>query len=448
MRLYSGTSAGFLLFLALAATCPAADLSTDQRIERLEKENAELRSIIGELRDRLEALENQMPESTAPPETPALEQAPEDEPNILENIEKRIIELEDFKEKNEKGWIKSKKRSWLEIGGEIELEYRDTQNESDSRAGETADPYGQFQIDHVRLSPRVRFTDDLSLEADFDAGEQATSDLQEAYLIWENLPFNSEITLGQHKRFFRPSRKTETYPLAGIAYWRDRVLGLTVENKFDPFYSYFSLVNGSRLNDEEIGEDESFPMVVDDLDGRDANDNKEIGLGVGWEGKSDKWGDVDFMLFAVMAELSHDDERFLHRLAGYGRFEDDDDRYRYGANLEYDYRGAELFGQYITSEDGGLDRDAWYLQTSYEYEADLKYLRSVEPLVRYGRMNLNLAPFPTSPLLWDREQLTFALIFGLTGDVFLRTEYTVNDEDTGAGDIRNNEALVQLELQF
>lgn len=430
-----------------SGSCPASGDSTEQRIERLEKENQELRSVIDELRGRLNVLEKKLQQ---PAETVEQQKPPEpgEQPSLLEKIEERIIDLEDFKENNEKGWIKSKKREWLEIGGEIELEYIDTQNESDSRAGETADPHGQFQIDHVRLSPRVRFTDDLTLEADFDAGDQATSDLQEAYLTWENLPLNSEVKIGQHKRFFRPDRKTESYPLAGIAYWRDRVLGLTIENNFDPFYTYFSLVNGSRLNDERIGEDESFPMVVDDLDGRDANDNKEIGLGLGWERKNDTWGDVDFMLFAVMAELSHDDERFLHRLPGYGRFEEDDDRYRYGANLEYQIWDAELFSQYITSEDGGLDRDAWYVQTSYEYEPELKYLQSVEPLARYGRLNMNLSPFPTNSLLWDREQWTLAVIFELTDDVFLRTEYTVNDEDTGAGDIRNNEALIQLELRF
>jgi hypothetical protein len=428
-----------LLFGAPAA----ADPSTQERIENLEKENAELRATVEDLRKRLEALEQQAPTA---PQTPEVQPPPESKP--LQELEKRVETLEDLEEKHEKGWMRSLKRKWLELGGEIQLEYRDTQKETESRADMTEYPYGQFQIDHVRLSPRVRFTDDLILEADFDAGQQAEADLQEAYLLWRNLPLNSEFTIGQQKKFIRPQRRTEFYPLAGIAFWRDRDLGVTWHSQFDPFYTYVSLMNGLRLNDQEIGEDESFPIVSDDLDYGDANENKEVGLGLGWAGKSKDWGTLDFMLFGMWGKLSTDDERFLHRLPGYGLLEDDDDRNRYGANLGYDLAGWNLFSQYITSEDGGLDRDAWYVQTSYKFKPKLKYLQSVEPLARYGELSLDLDPFPTNSMLWDREQWTLALIFGVIDDVYVRTEYTFNDENTGDGDIRNDEALIQLEMRF
>ncbi|MFH1739283.1 MAG: hypothetical protein ABIH23_09785 [bacterium] len=443
MRAISLISFCFCCGYLSLGTVAESDPATQERIERLEKENAELRGIIENLRQRLDAVEKQIPVQPKVSDIPSMT-----EPKPLKELEKRVETLEDLEEKHEKGWTRSLRRKWLEIGGELQLEYRDTQKETDSPAGMTADPYGQFQIDHMRLSPRVRFTDDLILEADFDAGQQATSDLQEVYLLWKNLPLDSEFTIGQQKKFFRPKRKTESYPLAGTAFWHDRDLGVTWRGEVDPFYAYASVMNGLRLHNDEIGEDESFPIVGDDLDDLKASEDKEVGLGLGWKGKSKDWGELDLMLFGLWDELSKDDRQFLSRLPGYRFLGDGDDRNRYGANMEYQLSGWNLFSQYITSEDGALERDTWYAQTSYKIKSKLKYLQSIEPLIRYGELNLDIDPFPTNSMLWDRQQWTLALIFEILEDISLRTEYTINEEDTGDGDIRNNEALIQLELRF
>jgi len=418
------------------------DPSTQQRIDRLENENRELRTLVEELQRRLEAVENRFPSPKISEEYPASATQP------LEDLDQRVKVLEDQEEKHEKGWMRSLRRKWFELGGEIQLEYRDTERERDSRAGVTDHPYGQFQIDHVRLSPRVRFTDDIILEADFDAGQQATSDLQEAYLLWQNLPLDSGLTIGQQKKFYRPSRKTESYPLAGTAFWHDRDLGISGKSEWGPFYSHLAFMNGLRMDDDEIGEDESFPILADDFEYGDFNQNKEISAGLGWKEKSKQWGEIDLMFFGVWGELSNDDEVFLLGLPRYRLIQDGDTRERYGANLDYQWNEANLFFQYINSDDGGLERDAWYLQTSYRFKPELKYLLSIEPLVRYGELNLNLDPVPTNSRMWDRQQWTVAFIMELIKDVFLRTEYTVNDEETGADDIRNDEALIQLELRF
>ncbi|HOE10859.1 MAG TPA: hypothetical protein PLQ35_11525 [bacterium] len=432
-----------LCLLWLPGGGPAeVDPSTQQRIEHLENENRELRTLVEELQRRLEAVEKRFPSPKISEEYPTSATRP------LQDLDRRVQVLEDLEEKFEKGWLRSLRRKWLELGGEIELEYRDTQRERHSRADVTEDPYGQFQIDHVRLSPRVRFTDDLILEADFDAGQQATSDLQEVYLLWRNLPLHSELTIGQQKKFFRPDRKTESYPLAGTAFWHDRDLGVSGKSEWGPFYSHLAVMNGLRMDDDEIGEDESFPILADDLEYGDSNANKEISAGLGWKEKSGEWGKIDLMLFGVWGELSDDDEIFLLGLPKYRLIQDGNDRNRYGANLDYQWNEANLFFQYITSDDGGLERDAWYLQSSYRFKPELKYLLSVEPLVRYGELNLNLDPVSTNSRTWDRRQWTVALIMELVKDVFLRTEYTINDEETGADDIRNDEALIQLELRF
>lgn len=443
MRLLSIVSVIYCC-LPLVPGCWAADASsTQERIERLEKENTELRQIIIQLQQRVEAIEKQplpsLPSSSAPPS---------DATEPLQGLERRVETLEESEEKYEKGWLRSMRRNWFELGGELQLEYRDTQSEQDSPADITDDPYGRFQIDHMRLSPRVRFSDDILLEADLDAGQQATSDLQELYLLWRNLPLDSQLTIGQQKKFFRPKRRTESYPLAGTAFWHDRDLGITLSSQVDPLYAYVSVMNGLRLNDDEIGEDNSFPIVADDLDDLKANERKEIGAGIGWTGKSKTWGRLDLMLFGTWDELSADDEDFLLRLSRFTVFGGDNDRSRYGFNAEYDLGDWNLFSQYITSEDGALERDAWYVQTSYTFETDLDYLLSIEPLLRYGELNLNFDPFPANSMLWDRQRWTFATILELLEDIRLRAEYTLNDEETGDGDIRNDEALLQLEMRF
>ncbi len=443
MRLLSIVSLSFCCLFFVPGCWAADDSSTQERIQRLEKENTELRQIINQLQQRVEAIEEQPLPSPKSPSAPS--------PNVAEpllGLEKRLETLEESEEKYEKGWLRSLRRKWFELGGELQLEYRDTQSESDSPAGRPDDPYGQFQIDHMRLSPRVRFSDDILLEADLDAGQQATSDLQELYLLWRHLPLDSQLTVGQQKKFFRPKRRTESYPLAGTAFWHDRDLGMTLSSQVDSLYAYVSVMNGLRLNDDEIGEDESFPIVADDLDDLKANEQKEVGVGLGWSEKSKTWGKLDLMLFGTWDRLSDDDEEFLLRLSRFTVFGGDDDRSRYGFNVEYDLGDWNLFSQYIKSEDGALDRVAWYIQSSYAFETDLSYLLSIEPLVRYGELNLNFDPFPANSMLWDRQRWTFATILELLEDIRLRAEYTLNDEETGNGDIRNDEALLQLEMRF
>ena len=108
----------------------------------------------------------------------------------------------------------------------------------------------------------------------------------------------------------------------------------------------------------------------------------------------------------------------------------------------------------VKIEDGDMRRDGWYVQGSWRVSfgkllAD-RYFRSIEPLVRYGtfRVDVPLGPSPTLPGTWDRKALTLAGIIEVTGDVFVKVEYTFHDEQTGDRPIDNDELLVELLLQF
>jgi len=74
-------------------------------------------------------------------------------------------------------------------------------------------------------------------------------------------------------------------------------------------------------------------------------------------------------------------------------------------------------------------------------------------LFRYGRLGTNIGPFINLPATWDREQLLVGLITEITGEIFVRVEYTFRQEDLGGtggapSSVDNDELLVELLLVF
>ena len=121
--------------------------------------------------------------------------------------------------------------------------------------------------------------------------------------------------------------------------------------------------------------------------------------------------------------------------------------------------GLRLGLQYMNAEDGELSRDGWYTQASYRFSfgkllAD-RYFRSIEPLLRYGELDVD-APGPAgqsfkSPSLpgtWDRQALTVGALLEVTGDIFMKMEYSMHSEDGSGVDVNNDELLIQLLLTF
>ena len=160
--------------------------------------------------------------------------------------------------------------------------------------------------------------------------------------------------------------------------------------------------------------------------------------------------------------------------SGYGISEADNSS-RYGFGVDYFLAAKSLFPrwkknvrkqdglrlgfQYINAEDGDLLRDGWYTQASYRFSfgklVGNRYFRSIEPLVRYGVLNVDApgsggAPFkdPSLPGTWDRQALTIGALLEVTGDIFMKFEYVMNTEDSGGADVNNDEMLIQLLLTF
>ena len=253
-------------------------------------------------------------------------------------------------------------------------------------------------------------------------------------------------------------------------------------NNWGELRLHLSVGQGYVLQDNEVGFDgAAFGNIVqDDRDLDDGLSLRELGIGLGYRRNFSELGEVSLLGFYYDDELRDRSVLYLQQdltrrdpggiaVAGYG---DSAIRKssRYGATFEYFLPASTLFdgvlktrrrdglrilSQFINAEDGALRREGWFAQASYRFSFDDlvadRYFRSIEPLFRYGRLNVNLRPDPQLPGTWDRREVTLGAILEVTGDIFFKTEYTFQSERTGAAfpaKVHNNELLVQLLLEF
>ncbi|MFH1783234.1 MAG: hypothetical protein ABH848_06425 [Candidatus Omnitrophota bacterium] len=334
----------------------------------------------------------------------------------------------------------------FELGGEIEIEFVDTQK--DTSTGE-AEPH--FQLDKIRLEPELQITEDIRFEADIDFDED-TADIDECYFMFQNLPSNSSLQIGKDDRFFKAEKYTERSPLAGTAFWKDEEWSLLLETEHEPFYAAFAWSQGLELDLKEVGEDDSsdvYEMIQDDTRKSSYNGIREVSLGLGLKKELGDFGEIDILGWGLYNQLSSADISFLKsNLNSYTS--DDDDQYRAGINLEYELGDFSLVAQYIDAQDGKLDRETWFIQPSCKVELPFgwKYCNGHRLLARYGRLDVDNAKSFSTPAAWDREELTLAVITDIAENFKLKSEYTINEEDTGNGEVDNNELVMQLEYEF
>jgi hypothetical protein len=207
-----------------------------------------------------------------------------------------------------------------------------------------------------------------------------------------------------------------------------------------------------------------------------------VGLGLGYQRDFRELGEVDLLGFYYDDELSDQNLSFLQTnlterdpvtLAAIRGFGDSELRHsnRFGVSGGYHLEsyhflrrvglldnlnprrgdGLYLFYQWIAAQDGDLDRQGWYAQASFRVSNPnrrWRYFRSLEPVVRYGELVVDQAHIPSLPLTWSRRQWLAGAVLEVVRSVYLRTEYTWNDEATGGGKVANNELLVQLLVLF
>jgi hypothetical protein len=341
--------------------------------------------------------------------------------------------------------LPTKKGMTIELGGEMEIEYVDTEDGTS-----VATPSSHFKMDKFTLTPRVHFGEDMRLEA-LLLFKSTTARVDELYLIASDLPADSELQVGMNDRIWNewPSRRSEGFPLIDSAFARDDEMGITWRRKAKEGLSwYLSLTNGYALGEIQPSEDSSYKLLHDNRQTSDSNDNKALGAGLGWASGKGDYGSLALLAFGALGELSSDDIQVLQGIAGYGSSSSDTNE-RAGAALKYERGALNVGAKYITARDGELDRDGWFAQAGYRFTLPANgFAESIEPFVRYGELNVDLPAAATNPLTWDRRQTTVAALLGIRKGVMVKVEHYTNDEESGGLVVDNNEYLVQLEMKF
>ena len=335
----------------------------------------------------------------------------------------------------------------IRLGGELELEFRDTQKDE-----EIKDSNARFQLDKFTLKPEIEFKNtDISLKAEIEFNEDKGF-FSEGGVYFERLPLDSRLFVGLGDRFVSISRRTEAYPLLATMLWRYEELQVNWEGEVLPFYWGITISEGLKLGTKQVSEDSSYKMLADKRNVGDRTGHPEYGIKLGIRPNLGDWGKFDLLGFGFWSDLSEEDKNVLR--SHLPNYTSDSDRMgRYGGRVVYNYRFDKsreltLVGEYAYLEDGKLKRDGWYLQASHKWKFKRTYFKSFEPLIRYGRLNTDWEKSFSKPCSWDREMLTIALITELAKNVKLKTEYYINDEKTGRREVDNDELLVQLEFKF
>ena len=398
---------------------------------------------ISDLEDQIKVMQKQMQEMQEQIEK--LKAEKKTQPDMPEELEERVTALEEKSEQPFPAGLASLKGAKFELGGELELEFVATERDT-----QTAKPNPHFQIDTFYLYPKVTWEDyNLVLSGDI-AIKTETAFMEEVWARFSGLPGNSWIEPGLNDMFIANiERKTEAEILIETAFYRSDDMGIQLGGEpLDWLYWCTSITNGLKLGTKGPSEDSGYPIIFDERNTSNANKRLMFGVGLGAKYELGNVGKIDVLPFYYNGALSDADIAFLQGISGYGT-STDDEKIRYGANVRYDIGNFTLIGQYMEGEDGSLDRTGWFVQPSYLIEVSgWNRFNAYELVYRFNDLKVDLPNDPADSLTWDRQQHVFALITDIYKNIKLKTEYYVNDEDTGADDVKNDEFLVQLEAKF
>ena len=103
----------------------------------------------------------------------------------------------------------------LRLGGKAEFLFIDSANEDDPVVGETDEPDPHFEVDRLRLEPRLDFNREISIHSQIDFNpDRGDTILKELTVRHNTSPewwFASGVRLGLDDRFIRPARRTKSY---------------------------------------------------------------------------------------------------------------------------------------------------------------------------------------------------------------------------------------------
>ncbi len=359
------------------------------------------------------------------------------------------------------------------IGGEVEMEFVDVEGpggftNQDLTIQKVKSRSPHMRIDKAILSARVDYNDNLYYQVEFRFGDDAAN-VDKHYARLTVPSINTRFELGKNKPMINTKRQTEGYPLIGTAFWKGREYHLTAESDFNLgknilLFSGLSFAMKRPLGTDDAAEDKSFKMMVyDDYNNKDGQTFEyggTLGLkafgftGQGWYYTGQLIDDFDWK--TQLGGLPGYDEV----ADAYDTSDDDKTHWWYGGRVDFDRWNTHIRAEYISSQDGLIPRDGYYIEGSYRFnEPKLLPVKNIEPIVRYGELNMHRhAPVLGDPETWDRQMTTVGLLTRLNDHIAVKIEYYILDEVTGGGIdtdsgvdnsfVKDNQFLLQIKYEF
>ena len=377
------------------------------------------------------------------------------------------------------GWTQTipiQSESGLEIllGGEIETEFVDVEGpggfeNQDLTYNKVKNRSPHMRIDKAVLSTRINYSENLYYNFELRFGDKKAN-VDKHYARWTLPGINTRFEMGKNKPMIAVKRQTEGYPLIGTAFWKGREYHITSKTKYSLGENIrmdlgLSFAMKRPLGTDDAAEDKSFKMMVyDDYEDKDGQTFEYGGsLGLKAFGVS-----ADGWYYTGKLIDDYDWKTSLGFLPGYDDIansnpdweEDDKTHWWYGSRVSLDRGNIHIRAEYIDALDGLLPRNGYYAEGSYRLK--LKRIKNIEPLVRYGNLNIDRhAPALGDPETWDREMITFALLCRLNDYLSIKTEYYLLNEETGGtiqtddqgnsldnAAVKDNQFLLQIKFEF
>ncbi len=337
--------------------------------------------------------------------------------------------------------------------GELELEFVGS-------GGDTSEAAQHLGWDKFVLQPKVKVSDTLSLDAQIYFNPADVAYLNEVHAKFK-CSDKLLVDVGKFERYIKDwhGRKTEEYPLLGSAFYRDdywqMMFGYNLPSKKeDPkgFFAGLSVGNGLEIDAKQVSTDSSFKIIHDNSTKNEGPfEEWEIGLNVGLDLSLGTEGRLGLIGFYYWDRLSGADVTALDGFLGAG-FTSGDDKTRVGGGVKIEpVGGLRIAGMYLTANDSGVDRSAWFGEVSYKFGIEGgERLKAIEPVLSYGTLTVDsdvIKDFTKSGT-WDRTHLIAGVHFHMADKTKIKLEYYVNGETTGGAEVDNDELIVQLEIKF
>jgi len=395
-----------------------------------------------------------------------LEEKQKQAPPSVQELQEKVKTLEE-KQKVPLAELRSKLGDLLAIGGDVRVNFTAAQDHpSDDAATYStfkSNKHSRFELDKLRLKIGVKPTENIEFKSKIDfEGENDKVKVTEGYLNFKNIsPFDQWLCFGLKRRIIDEhfERITASSPIARTAFWKYGDVGVQYGGEYKSIYWRASVTNGMVLDTKQIGEDNGTrdKIIIDNKGDTDNNNNKQVGLGLGYKANLGTKGALDVLGFGYLSKLSSSDitnalttSKFPNAPTGStGTGTTDKTQRRLGVSAVYDKDDFELAGQYFRAQDSFLRRHVWFLHATYTFDTNFKYLKAIQPLFRFDKYVVRWPHNVSYPYTWNRDRFTLALINHIRRDtLFLKIEYAWNREKTGADQPANDELLMQLQYKF